>query len=314
MSEKKIIAVIGATGAQGGGLARALLADPEGPFALRAVTRDATTDKARALADAGADVVTADLNDEDSLREAFAGVHGAYIVTDYWAVMSAQAELTQIANAVRAVKDAGVRHVIWSTLEDTRHHLPTSDPRYPTLDGTYTVPHFDAKDEANQLFADAGVPTTYLRTTFYWESFALFGPQRDDDGKLVLTVPMGDRELAGIASEDIGRTALGVFRHGDELVGQTVHIAGEHLTGTELAEAFADELGEPVSYRPLTHDEFRALGFPGADLVGNMFQYYYEASEDFTGARDLDRVRSLNPRLQTFRTWLHTNKHLVTPR
>lgn len=311
MSEQKIIAVIGATGAQGGGLARALLADPEGRFALRAITRDTTSGKARALADAGADVVAADLGDEASLRAAFAGAYGAYIVTDYWAVMSAQAELAQIANAVRAVKDAGVRHTIWSTLEDTRRHLPVSDARYPTLDGAYTVPHFDAKDEGNKLFAEAGVPTTYLRTTFYWESFALFGPRRDDDGKLVLTLPMGDRKLAGIASEDIGRTALGIFQRGDELIGRTVHIAGEHLTGAEFAEAFADEFGEPVAYQPLTHDQFRALGFPGADLVGNMFQYYYEAAADFTGARDLDRVRALNPRLQTFRGWLRANRHLI---
>jgi uncharacterized protein YbjT (DUF2867 family) len=228
--------------------------------------------------------------------------------------MSAQVELAQAGNAARAAKDAGLAHVIWSTLEDTREHLPVTDPRVPVLEGSYTVPHFDAKAEADRYFIDLGVPTTLLRTTFYWEAFLQgFAPQPDGTGRRVLTLPMGDSALAGIAAEDIGRVALGIFARGPALVGATVSIAGEHLTGDQLATAFAELYGEPVDYRPPTHDQFRALGIPAAAELGNMFQYYAEAAGSFTGARDLELVRSLHPGLQTFREWLTAHKDaLVT--
>ena len=314
MSDKKIIAVLGSTGAQGGGLVRAILDDPDGPFTARAVTRDAGSAKARALAELGVDVVEASLEDESSLRAAFEGAHGVYVVTNFWESMSADVELAQAATAARAVKAAGVAHVVWSTLEDTREVIPVSDQRVPVLQGRYTVPHFDAKAEADAFFRDSGVPTTYLRTTFYWEGFIQgSGPQRGEDGRLVLTLPLGEARLAGIAAEDIGRTAYGVFAAGDEYVGRTVSIAGEHLTGAQYAAAFADALGEPVDYRPLTHDQLRSLGLPAGDELGNMFQFYVEGEHDFVGARDLDLVRTLNPRLQTFRTWLAEHVQAVKP-
>lgn len=313
VSDQKIIAVVGATGAQGGGLADAILAQPDGPFAVRAITRNPGSDKARALADRGAEVVEADLDDEAGLRPAFTGAYGAYVVTNYWEAMSAQVELAQAGNAARAAKAAGLAHVIWSTLEDTRTHLPLTDPRLPVLEGSYTVPHFDAKAEADTFFADLGVPTTYLRTTFYWEAFLQgFAPRRDDTGRLVLTLPMGDSPLAGIAAADIGRVALAIFARGQEFIGATVSIAGEHLTGEQLAAAFAELYGEPVDYRPPTHDQFRALGIPAGDEIGNMFQYYAEAADAFTGARDLVLVRDLHPGLLTFGEWLAAHKDALT--
>ncbi|MFJ8957810.1 NmrA/HSCARG family protein [Lentzea sp. NPDC102401] len=314
MTNKKIIAVLGSTGAQGGGLVRAVLDDSDGPFTVRAITRDAGSAKARALAELGAEVVEATLEDEASLQAAFEGAHGVFVVTNFWESMSADVELAQAATAARAAKAAGVAHVVWSTLEDTREVIPVSDERVPVLQDRYTVPHFDAKAEADAFFRDSGVPTTYLRTTFYWEGFAQgSGPRRGEDGRLVLTLPMGDAKLAGIAAEDIGRTAYGVFAAGDEYVGKTVSIAGEHLTGEQYAAAFADALGEPVDYRPLTHDQLRSLGLPAGDELGNMFQFYVEGERDFVSARDLDLVRSLNPRLQNFRTWLAEHVAAVKP-
>jgi uncharacterized protein YbjT (DUF2867 family) len=314
VSNKKIIAVLGSTGAQGGGLVRAILDDPDGPFTPRAVTRDAGSAKARALAELGVEVVEASLEDENSLRTAFEGAHGVYVVTSFWESMSADVELAQAATAARAVKAAGVAHVVWSTLEDTREVIPVSDARVPVLQGRYTVPHFDAKAEADAFFRDSGVPMTYLRTTFYWEGFTQgSGPQRGEDGRLVFTLPLGEARLAGIAAEDIGRTAYGVFAAGDEYVDKTVSIAGEHLTGAQFAAAFADALGEPVDYRPLTPDQLRALGLPAGDEIGNMFQFYVEGEHDFVGARDLDLVRTLNPRLKTFRSWLAEHVEAVKP-
>jgi uncharacterized protein YbjT (DUF2867 family) len=307
MSEQKIIAVVGATGEQGGGLARAILAEPECEFAVRALTRDPGSPKAKELADAGAEVVVADLDDEAALRAAFDAAHGVYLVTNYWADMSAEHEIAQAANGARAAKATGVEHVIWSTLEDTRAYLPLKDPSTPVFEGRYSVPHFDAKSEADKFFAKAGVPTTYLRPSMYWEAFEDFGPHRTQDGALVLNLPMGERKLAGNAVADIGRTALGILKRGDEFIGRTVGVAGEHLTGEEFAAAFSKSYGEPVAYRPLTFDEFRALDFPAAAEIGNMFQYYYLAEAEFTGSRDVALCRALNPQLQTFRSWLRTH-------
>ena len=309
MSDQKIIAVVGATGAQGGGLARAILAEPQGGFSLRALTRDPDSPKAKDLAQAGAEVQVADLDDEAGLRAAFEAAHGVYLVTNYWADMSAEHEIAQAATAARAAQATGISHLIWSTLEDTRAYLPLDDPGIPLFDGKYRVPHFDAKSEADRFFADARVPTTYLRPSMYWEAFSNFGfgPRRAEDGTLVLSLPMGDRKLAGIAAEDIGRTALGIFKRGDEFIGSAVGIAGEHLTGDEFAAAFSDVYGEPVAYRPVTFDEFRAQDVPAAAEVGNMFQYYYLAEAEFTGSRDVALVRTLNPQLQSFRSWLRNH-------
>lgn len=318
--QQKLIAVVGATGSQGGGLVEAILADRDGPFAVRALTRNPASVRARELAAAGAEVVRADLDDEASVRTAFEGAHGAFVVTDYWSELGAEEavartradrELDQAAAAARAARAAGVAHVVWSTLEDTRDHFGDDD-RVPTLEGRWKVPHFDAKAEANALFAHAGVPTTYLHTTFYFDALTQgMGPVRGPDGKLAITFPMGDAPLSGVASEDIGRTALGIFRRGDEFIGRTVGLAGDHRTGAEYAAALSKALGEEVVYRPLSWDEFRALPLPVAEEMGNMFQYYAENAARFTALRDLDLARELNPDLQSLDTWLARHKDQI---
>lgn len=166
MSDKKVIAVAGATGAQGGGVARAILADAESGFTVRALTRNPDAPAANELADLGAEVVRADFYDEPSVHKAFEGAYGAFLVTNFWAHGSAAKETEEVEVLVRAAEAAGLRHVVWSTLEDTRELLPLEDERMPVLQGKYNVPHFDAKGEANELFRRAGVPTTFLNTTF----------------------------------------------------------------------------------------------------------------------------------------------------
>ena len=309
MADKKIIAVVGATGAQGGGLVRAILDDPDSGFAVRALTRNVESDKAQALRKLGAEVVAADIDAEASLVRALQGAHGAFFVTAFWEHFSPEKELAQAGNMARAAKKAGVHHAIWSTLEDTRERVPLDDPRMPTLMGKYKVPHFDAKGEANHLFKDVGVPTTFLQTSFYWDNFIHFGmgPKRDADGVLAITLPMGDRKLPGIAAEDIGRAAYGIFRKGHDLVGRTVGVAGEHLTGDQMAAALGQALGEEVRYNAVPPAVYRGFGFPGADDLGNMFQYNHDFEEAFCGARDLDISRALNPALQTFDQWLGHN-------
>jgi uncharacterized protein YbjT (DUF2867 family) len=310
MAGKKVIAVAGATGAQGGGLVRAILSDPSGGFAARALTRNPESEKARELAKLGADVVAVNVDDEASLERAFRGAHGAYCVTFFWEHFSPDRERAQALAMAKAAKRAEVAHTVWSTLEDTRLRVPLDDDRMPTLLGSYKVPHFDAKGESDRFFTEQGVPTTFLLTSFYWDNFIHFGmgPKKGPDGVLAVTLPMGDRKLPGIAAEDIGRCAYGIFRRGAEHVGKTVGIAGEHLTGAEMAAAFSKALGREVRYNAVDPAVYRSFGFPGAEDLGNMFQYKRDFETEFCAARSVAFSRSLNPSLQTFDAWLARNK------
>ncbi len=310
MSDKKIIAVVGATGAQGGGLVRAILDDPGGGFGARAITRNVNSDQARALADRGAEVVAADIDDGASLVAALQGAYGAFFVTFFWAHFSPEKEKAEARILAQAAKATHLQHVIWSTLEDTRQWIPLSDTRMPTLMGEYKVPHFDAKGESNQVFIEMGVPTTFLYTSFYWDNLIHFGmgPKKGPDGRLAFTLPMGDKKLPGIAAEDIGKCAYGIFKNGSEYLGKSIGIAGEHLTGAQMAAALSAALGREVYYNAMSPEEYRNFGFPGADDLGNMFQFKRDFEEIFCGARSIDRSRTLNPSLQTFEAWLARNK------
>ena len=313
MADEKIIAVVGATGAQGGGLARAILNDPNGGFAVRALTRKPDSDKATELRGGGAEVVQADLDDVESLKRAFAGAYGAFCVTNFWEHYSPEKEIEQATHMAEAAKAAGLKHVIWSTFEDTRERVPLNDDRMPTLMGKYKVAHFDAKAEANQEFEKRGVPTTFLYTSFYWDNMIGFGmhPQRGPDGKLAITMPMGDKKLSGIAAEDIGKIAYGIFKAGEKYIGKRVGAAGEHLSGSEMAATLSEAFGEEVRYNAVSPDAYRGFGFPGAEDLGNMFQYKADFNEEYVGTRNLDEARSLNPELQSFREWLAANKERI---
>lgn len=307
MPSKKIITIFGATGAQGGGLAHAILQDKNSSFAVRAVTRDINSDKAKALAQLGAELVVADIDDKQSVENALRGAYGAFFVTFFWAHFSAEKEKTEAAIFVEAAKQADLKHIIWSTLEDTREYVPLSDQRMPTLQGQYKVPHFDGKGESDKLFIAAGLPTTFLLASFYWDNFIYFGagPKRGEDGKLALTLPIGNAKMAGIAAEDIGKCAYGIFKKGTEMVGKRVGIAGEQLTGTEMADGLTNALREQVVYNKVPADVYRSFGFPGADDLGNMFQFYDEFEKELNKTRDVSMSKQLNPELMNFEQWLN---------
>jgi uncharacterized protein YbjT (DUF2867 family) len=309
VADKKIIAVVGATGSQGGGLVRAILNDPKGGFGVRAIVRDVNSLKAKELAKLGAEVVPGDVDDVESLKKAFKGAYGAYCVTFYWAHMSPDREIANAKALATAAKAAGVQHAIWSTLEDVRKFVPLSDNRMPTIQGKYKCPHFDTKGESNRFFTDLGVPVTFLQTTFYWDNFIFFGlgPKKGPDGKLAITFPMGDKKVAGIAAEDIGKCAYGIFKKGREFIGKTVSIAGEFLTCAQMAAGLSKAMGREIRYNEVTPDVYRSFGFPGADDMGNMFQFYRDFEKEFCSVRDLKAVRALNPELQTFEQWLTKN-------
>jgi uncharacterized protein YbjT (DUF2867 family) len=314
MADKKIIAVIGATGSQGGGLIRSILADTSGGFAARALTRNPDSEKAKELAKLGAEVVKADLDSGPTLRTAFEGCYGAFCVTFFAEHFVPEKELLQAAAMAQAAKQAGLKHVVWSTFEDTRKQVPLADNRIPTLMQKYKVPQFDAKGEANKAFSQFGVPTTYMLTSFYWDNliYLSMGPKKDADGKLAFTLPLGEKRLAGVAADDIGRSAYGVFKKGFDLLGKTVGVAGDHLTGAQMAAAFTKALGQEVAYKPMTPDEYRKLGTPGCEELANEFLYMQEFESDFCGARNLESAREINPSLQTFGGWLSKNKERIS--
>ena len=307
--DKKIIVVFGATGAQGGGLARAILNDSNSEFAVRAVTRDINSDKAKELAAMGAEVVTADVDDAASVQKAMEGAYGAYCVTFFWDHYSPEKEVAEAKIMAEAAKAAGLKHVVWSTLEDVRKFVPLDDNSMPTLSGKYKVPHFDGKGESDQYFIDAGVPVTFLLPSYYWENIIYFGmgPKRGEDGRLSITFPMGDKKLAGIASEDIGKCAYGVFKNPDKYIGKRVGVAGEHLTVTNMAKELSAVLGEEVTYNKVTPEQYRGFGFPGAEDLGNMFQFYADFADEFEALRDVTLSKELNPELQSFKMWLEEN-------
>ncbi|MBP6899976.1 MAG: NmrA family NAD(P)-binding protein [Burkholderiaceae bacterium] len=303
-ASRPVIAVFGATGTQGGGLVRALLRDPHRRFAVRAITRQPGSAAAQALAAQGARLVAADLDDAASLAPALDGVHGVFGVTNFWEHFNAERDLRQAAQLARAAATAGVAHIVWSTLEDTRRHMALDDARMPTLMGRYKVPHMDLKAEADACFA--GLPVTYVLTSFYWENLIRAGlhPQRDAQGRLNWVLPIGQARLPGIAGEDIGACVAQVFARGPALLGQRIGLAGEHLSGADMAAAMARVLGAPVQHVALPPDEFARLPFPGAAELANMFQFKRDFESAYRGARDCDTARALYPGLRRFEQWL----------
>ncbi|MCP9199685.1 NmrA/HSCARG family protein [Gramella sp. GC03-9] len=311
MNDPKIIVVVGATGSQGSGLVKAIIEDPDKTFEVRAITRDYTSDKAQELRKHGADLFEADVDDKESLIEAFEGAYGAFCVTFFWEHFSPEKEKEHARNMAEAAKEAKLKHVIWSSLEDTRKWIPVDDDRMPTLMGHYKVPHYDAKGEADSYFIKSKVPYTLLRTSFFWDNFINFGmgPQKDENGRLSLNLPMSDKKLPGIASEDIGKTAFQIFKKGNKYKGKTISIAGGLLTGNEMAAIFSEVLGKKVKYHALEPDLYRNSDFPGADDLGNMFQFKAEFEKEYCALRDPENTWELNPELLSFKEWLEKNKN-----
>ncbi|MFI5998471.1 NmrA/HSCARG family protein [Streptomyces sp. NPDC051362] len=317
MESKRVIATVGATGKQGGSLVNAILADPDSPFVVRALTRDSSSLAAKELAARGVEVVEADLDSEASLTQAFAGAYGAFVVTDYWSPLTFEQEAArprtvrefeQATNAARAAKTAGVSHVVWSTLEDTRPHFEATGDKVPRVMGGYTAPHYDVKASADAVFAELEVPTTFMQLPFFFETLFLgMGPVRNPDGELILSIPIADGKMAVIGAADIGRTVHLMFKAADDWIGETVFIATEHVTGEGLAAMLSEAVGEKVTYRPYTWSEFRALNIPNAVGIANGLQFSVEKSDD-AEMRHIEMSHNLNPRLESYKTWMGKHK------
>jgi NmrA-like family len=193
-----------------------------------------------------------------------------------------------------------------------RHARRTVAEQLPHGIEVYSLHNEPARRRVSQR-VEGSVPVTYLMASFYWDNLYAFGlgPQKGEDGVYRWAFPMGDKRLAGIAAEDIGKAAYGIFKAGPQYIGKIVGIVGENLTLDQMSEKLSKGLGIVVKYHAVEADAYRGFGFSGADELGNMFQVYRDFEKEVLGARSIDVTRSLNPSLQTFDQWLARNKSRI---
>eukprot|EP01099_Mayorella_cantabrigiensis_P008206 TRINITY_DN75_c0_g1_i1.p1 TRINITY_DN75_c0_g1~~TRINITY_DN75_c0_g1_i1.p1 ORF type:complete len:356 (-),score=108.09 TRINITY_DN75_c0_g1_i1:62-1000(-) len=303
---KPIILVTGATGQQGGGVVNALLAD--GTFAVRGLTRNTESSAAKALKEKGVEVVQGDADNYDSILKALEGAHGAYFVTNYWDHLSHTREIQQAKNYAQAAKASGLKHAIWSTLDDTRNALKG---KFEPLVDDLITPHFDAKSIADQEFVNSGVPTTFLLTSMYFDNFVSFGmgPKKGPDGKYVLGFPFPqDVPLVFISVSDIGLAVVGALKNSSEYINKRVGLAGDFKTISELAKGFSSTFGIDVAPVTFPREVYLSFGFPGVEDMANMFAWY--ATEDFLKSRSIEETNKVSApgKFKTFEEWLEANK------
>jgi len=292
MPSKRTILVTGATGAQGGGVARNLLA--KGSFAVRALTRNPGSDAARKLESAGAQVVAGDLADTDSIRAAARGCYGVFGVTNFWEHF--EKEHAHGINLVDAVNSADVQHFVMST-------LPSVKKQDPNLN----VPHFEIKAQIEEYARGLGVPTTFIHVAFYYENFMyFFPPQKGPDGAYSFGFPQGETPLAGVSVEDVGGVVARVFEDRDRFLGQVVGIVGDDIPSAKYAEILTRELGKKITYNYVPREVFAKFGFPGAEDLADMFEFnrLYVPSRRV----DIEQSRALYPAMQSFESWVRNNK------
>lgn len=238
---------------------------------------------------------------------AFEGAYGVYVVTSFWEHMDPQKEIDQAAAIAMAAEAAGVKHIIWSTLENTADfydRLPEKD-RVPKIKGYY-VPHFDAKGLANDKFPKK--ITTYFHTSFYYENLYNFAMVADG----TMATNAGESKMALISSEDIGKCAYGIFKAGDKFKGKKVYVAGDILTCGEMMEICSKITGKKFTYNAVDRDTYAGFGFPGADDLANMWHYYNADNKNFNENRDVAVSNALNSELQSFEQWAKTHKTEIT--
>jgi len=292
MNQQKIILVTGGTGAQGGSVAKALLADNN--YTVRVLTRNAASEKALALQAAGAEIITGDLDNVDSLKAAMKDCYGVFGVTNFWEHF--EKEYEQGTNLVDAVAASGIKHVVLHTL-----------PGYSKLSkGEFPTPHCDIKAALQDYTKSKGLPATFVQPAFYYENFFSFFPlQLAEDGTYFFGFPQGDTKLSMLCIEDIGGVVLSIFKFPAEYIGRTVGVVGADNTCTEYAATMSKILKRTIRYRYVPRDEYAGYGFPGAEELANMF----EVQRLYIPNRQMDLIESygLNPAMQSFESWLKNN-------
>ncbi|KAM5152036.1 nmrA-like family domain-containing protein 1 [Mantella aurantiaca] len=290
---KKVVTVFGATGAQGGSVAKTLL--DNGTFAVRAVTRDATKPAALKLKEAGAEVVAADLNDEKSVEAALQGAYGAFVVTNFWEHFSKDKEVAQGKLIADLSKRLGLTLVVFSGLENVKR----------LTNGKLEVLHFDGKGEVEEYFREIGSPMTSVRLPCYFENLlTFFRPKKDQDGDgYALALPCGDVPLDGMSVKDLGVIVFNILQSPSKYVGKDIGLSTEKLTPEQYATIMTRVLGKNIRDAKILPEAYAKMGFPGAQELANMFEFYMMRPD-----RDVQITLQLNPKAKKFQCWLQENK------
>ena len=275
-TNKKLIAVVGATGQQGGGVVRALQATNQ--FKVRAMTRNPA--KHRELAD---EVIQADLNRPETLAAAFEGAYGIFLVTNFRE--EGTDEVEQATAAVRAAKHAGVKHFVWSTLPDVE----------AISGGKLHVPHFTGKAKVNRVVKEAGFPNhTFVIAPFYYQNLiGVLAPQKQTDGSMSWALPL-DPTVRSIHMGDItelGDIVAGAFAHPDQAGhGEYLPLVGDFMSFNEIIDAL-NRQGHNFSFNQVPKEVFAGL-FPGAAEIAEMFDYFQ--THTYLGSDSRDQVALAN--------------------
>lgn len=293
MFNKKLILVTGATGAQGGGVARALL--QTGEFAVRILTRNASSANALALQKLGAEVAVGDMSDVLGLEAAMEGCYGVFGVTDYNEHRKKEYSLGM--NLVEAVAVSGIQHFVFHTMPD-----------YSALSGgEFEVPQCDIKADLKGYSQELRLRATYLQVSFYYENFLNRFPLRQDQfGTFQFGFPQGHTRLAMVSVEDVGHLVAAIFSKPEAYLGRTVTAVGEDHRCSVYAETMSRVLEIPVQYNYIPRDLYRCFGMPDAEEWANIFevQRLYIPNR----SKELEECYRLHPAMQSFESWLARNK------
>ena len=291
----KLITVFGATGQQGGSVARALLAKG---YKIRAVTRNPDNPKAKELQTKGAELVQVkNMDDVASLEAAIKGAYGVFLVTNYWGMLAENPataydrEIAQGKAAGDLCKKLGVKHLVYSGLEHVKEIIGKP------------CPPFDAKGIVEKYLDETGVPNTSTRYSYYYENFIVFGPQKNDDGTYTLTLPV-KKAMDGVSVEDAGPAVAAIFDKPEEYIGKKIGFSGDKLTLFEYVAIIGKVTGKTVTYNEVPYEIFAKFPFPGADVMATMFEFYDIGNQDHS----IEKTRELNPFTLSFQQWAEKNK------
>ena len=293
----KVITVFGATGAQGGPIARALLTTAG--FKVRAVTRNPDSEKAKALKEAGAEVVKADMSDVSSVDAALQGAYGAFVNTNYWELIKQATPEAAFAEEIQQGKSladaairAGLKHYVYSSLDPVKDKIGK------------VCPHFDTKAEVEKYIVTCGVPYSIVRYPFYFDNFAdVMAPQKQEDGTFSITLPM-DGPMHGLGLSNAGPILATIFSNPKEYLGKAVKMAGDRITMSEYAAIISRVTGKTVKYNQVPVEVFANFPFPVAREMATMFEYYSIGHPEY----NVELTRKINPNTQTFEQWAEQNK------
>lgn len=288
--ERPVAVVIGATGAQGGSVARALLAN--GGYAVRAITRRPQSPAAQALRDAGAYVLPGDLSEKATLHDLMAGARAVFGVTNFWEHFAG--EYVQGRNLIEVLANSTtLEHLVFSTQPFVLRATA----------GLLSVPQFDIKAQLEHEARDLGLPATFVHLSFYYENFQRLYPAHEaHDGARVFTYPQGDAPLAAVSVDELGGVVSGILARRREYLGRTVAIAGDEQPMAAYAQSMTDALGRTFRFEDISARDFSALGFPGSEEVAAMFDYYKRFAP--TRRNAIAECRALAGGMKTFAQWL----------